>query len=72
LTLPWIGAARVIELLAIGMGRLVFTSSFDLLTGTVQGERIRRRLGACCSNKAILAGFSPDTELNQIPLCTFA
>lgn len=46
LALPWIGAVRVIELLAIGMGWLVFTLSFDLLMGAIQGERIRQQLDA--------------------------
>jgi len=46
LTLPWIGASRVIELLAVGMGWFVFTLSFDLLMGALQGERIRQQLDA--------------------------
>jgi len=46
LTLPWIGASRAIELLAIGMGWLVFTLSFDLLMGAIQGERIRQQFDA--------------------------
>jgi hypothetical protein len=46
LALPWIGATNVIELLAIGMGWLVFTLSFDLLLGAIQGERIRQQLDA--------------------------
>lgn len=46
LTLPRIGAVRVIELLAVGIGWLVFTLSFDLLMGAIQGERIRRQLDA--------------------------
>lgn len=46
LTLPWIGAVRVNELLAIGMGWLVFTLTFDLLMGAIQGERIRQQLDA--------------------------
>ena len=42
-TLPWIGASRVIELLAVGMGWLVFTFSFDLVMGAIQGEPIRQQ-----------------------------
>jgi hypothetical protein len=45
-TLPWIGASRVIELLAVGMGWLVFTFSFDLLMGAIQGEPIRQQFDA--------------------------
>lgn len=45
-TLPWIGASRVIELLAVGMGWLVFTLSFDLLMGAIQGEPIRQQFDA--------------------------
>lgn len=46
LTLPWIGAMRVIELFAVGIGWLVFTLSFDLLMGAIQGERIRQQFDA--------------------------
>jgi len=46
LTLPWIGAMRVIELFAVGIGWLVFTLLFDLLMGAIQGERIRQQFDA--------------------------
>lgn len=46
MTLPWIGASRVIELLAVGMGWLVFTLSFDLLMGAIQGEPVRQQFDA--------------------------
>ena len=46
LTLPWIGAVRAIELFAVGIGWLVFTLSFDLLMGAIQGERIRQQFDA--------------------------
>ena len=46
LTLSWIGAMRVIELFAVGIGWLVFTLSFDLLMGAIQGERIRQQFDA--------------------------
>jgi hypothetical protein len=45
-TLPWIGASRAIELLAIGVGWLIFTLSFDLLMGAIQGEPIRQQFDA--------------------------
>jgi len=46
LTLSWIGAMRVIELFAVGIGWLVFTLLFDLLMGAIQGERIRQQFDA--------------------------
>ena len=46
LILPWIGAMRVIELFAVGIGWLVFTLLFDLLMGAIQGERIRQQFDA--------------------------
>ena len=44
--LPWMGAVHVIELLAVGAGWFVFTLSFDLLMGAIQGERIGQQLDA--------------------------
>jgi hypothetical protein len=44
--LPWLGAVRVVELLAIGVAWLVFTLCFDLVMGAIQGEPLRQQFDA--------------------------
>lgn len=46
LALPWIGAVRIVELVAIGIAWLVFTLSFDLGMGAFQGKPVRRQFDA--------------------------
>lgn len=43
-SLPWLGAVRTRDLLAIGLGWFVLTLVFDLLLGKIQGERLSRQL----------------------------
>jgi hypothetical protein len=44
--LPWLGAVRVVELLAIGVAWLVLTLCFDLVMGAIQGEPLRQQFDA--------------------------
>lgn len=43
-SLPWLGAVRTRDLLAIGLGWFVLTLVFDLLLGKIQGERLSQQL----------------------------
>lgn len=45
-SLPWLGAIRARELLAVGLIWLALTLGFDLLLGMAQGERLRQQLDA--------------------------
>lgn len=45
-SLPWMGAVRTRELLAVGLGWFALSLAFDLLLGLAQGERLREQLGA--------------------------
>jgi predicted small integral membrane protein len=45
-SLPWIGAVRMREWLAVGLGWFALSLAFDLLLGIAQGERLRQQLGA--------------------------
>lgn len=45
-TLPWMGAVRMRELFAVGLGWLALTLALDLLLGMAQGERLRQQLDA--------------------------
>ncbi|WIG54609.1 MAG: hypothetical protein OJF61_000395 [Rhodanobacteraceae bacterium] len=45
-SVPWLGAMRTRELLAVGLGWFALTLAFDLLLGMAQGEPLRQQLDA--------------------------
>lgn len=45
-SVPWLGAIRTRELLAVGLGWFALTLAFDLLLGMAQGEPLRQQLDA--------------------------
>ncbi len=45
-SVPWLGAARPSEWIAIGLGWCVLTIGFDLVLGSIQGKPVRELLDA--------------------------